>query len=226
MQRQAEILAAFLDLPCHAEIGLRWGRIARGVVVDQDQGAGVQDQCPLDHFTRVDRDVVHRADRHLLIRDDAVLAIEIEDMEPLDRAAHGQRAIVTHRLPAADDRVLAEVTTEDVAGGEDDCFFLWGHGYLAEMNAPRPLPCLGRGQRRIKGERGATTACAGGRSKGVASADPIEKLLGVAFQGEPGILLGFLTRQTRDPLHKIEDALGRMALFHQHLLDDLARLRF
>ena len=33
MQRQAEILAALLDLPCHAEIGLRRARITRGVVV-------------------------------------------------------------------------------------------------------------------------------------------------------------------------------------------------
>ena len=115
MQRQAEVFAALLDLLGHAEIGLRRGRIARGVVVDQDQRTGVQHQGPLDHFTRVDRDVVHRADRHLLIRDDAVFAIKVEDMEPLDRSTNGQRAIITHRLPAADDRVLAEVTTEDVA---------------------------------------------------------------------------------------------------------------
>ena len=35
MQRQAEILAALLDLLGHAEIGLRGHRIARRVVVDQ-----------------------------------------------------------------------------------------------------------------------------------------------------------------------------------------------
>ncbi len=63
------------------------------MIVDQNQGTGVQHQCTLDHFARVDRDMVHRADRHSLIRDDAVLAVEIENMEPLDWPAHGERVM-------------------------------------------------------------------------------------------------------------------------------------
>ena len=62
------------------------------------------------------------------IGDDAVLAVEIEDVEALDRTSDGQSTIVHQRLPTADDRVLAEVAAEDVAGLEDDGFFLGGHG--------------------------------------------------------------------------------------------------
>ena len=87
------------------------------------------------------------AGRQKLIGDDAVLAVEIEDMEPLDRATHGQSAIVHQRLPAADDRVLAEVTAEDIAGLEDEGFFLGGHGRLAEMRIPKPPALSGQGQR-------------------------------------------------------------------------------
>lgn len=62
-----------------------------GVVVDQDKGAGVQHQRPLDHLTRIDRDVIHRASRQELIGDDAVLAVEVEHVKPFDRAANGER---------------------------------------------------------------------------------------------------------------------------------------
>ena len=91
VQRQAEIPAPFVDLLGHAEIGLRWGRIARWVVVDQDQGAGVQHQRPLDHLAWIDRDMIDCAGREKLIGDDAVLAVEIEDVEALDRSADAER---------------------------------------------------------------------------------------------------------------------------------------
>ena len=63
------------------------------MVVDQDQGAGVQHQRPLDHLARIDRDMVDRAGREKLIGDDAVLAVEVEHVEPLDGAADGQRVM-------------------------------------------------------------------------------------------------------------------------------------
>jgi len=118
------------------------------VVVDQDQGAGVQHQRPLDHLARIDRDMIDCAGRQKLIGDDAVLAVEIEDMEPLDGTSDGQRAIVHQRLPAPDHRVLAEVTAEDIAGLENDGFFLGGHGCLVEMRTPTPPVLSGHGQRR------------------------------------------------------------------------------
>ena len=65
------------------------------MVVDQDQGAGVQHQRPLDHLARIDRDMIDRASREKLIGDDAVLAVKIEDMEPLDGTSDGQRVMQT-----------------------------------------------------------------------------------------------------------------------------------
>ncbi len=95
MQRQAEILAALLDLLGHAEISLGRRRITRRVVVDQDQGAGVQHQRPLDHLARIDRHMIDCAGRQKLIGDDAVLAVEIEDMESLDGTSDGQSVMQT-----------------------------------------------------------------------------------------------------------------------------------
>ena len=65
------------------------------MVVDQDQGAGVQHQRPLDHLARIDRDMVNRAGREKLIGDNAVLTVEIEDVEAFDGATNGERVMQT-----------------------------------------------------------------------------------------------------------------------------------
>ena len=57
-------------------------------------------------------------------------------------------------------------------------------------------------------------------------ADPVEELLGAPLHVKAGILLGLVARKPRDALHEVEDALGRAALFHQNLFDDLAGLGF
>ena len=61
--------------------------------MDQDQGAGVQHQRPFDHLARIDRDMVDRAGREKLIGDDAVLAVEVEHVEALDRTADSKRVM-------------------------------------------------------------------------------------------------------------------------------------
>ena len=71
--------------------------------------------------------MINRAGREKLIGDDAVLAVKIEDMEPLDGTSDGQSTIVHQRLPAAYDGVLAEIAAEDITGLENDGFFLGGH---------------------------------------------------------------------------------------------------
>ncbi len=63
--------------------------------MDQDQGAGVQHQRPLDHLARIDWDMVNRAGREKLIGDDAVLAVEIEDVKTLDGPADAHRIMQT-----------------------------------------------------------------------------------------------------------------------------------
>jgi hypothetical protein len=44
---------------------------------------------------------------------------------------------------------------------------------------------------------------------GLASADPVEELLGAPLHVKAGILLGLVACQPRDALHEIEDALCR-----------------
>jgi len=194
--------------------------------MDQDQGAGIQHQRLFDHLTRVDRNMVDRAHRHERVFDDAVLAVEIEDVELLDRSANGHGAIVQNCLPTAQDGVLAEVAAQDFAGLKDDGFFLGGHGGLAELRTSKH-PALSGGasgvlleRRKARPSRMQTVAVSG-----PTSADPVEELLGASFHIEAGVLLGLVARQSRDPLDKVEDTFGRAALFHQHLLDDLAGFR-
>ena len=64
-----------------------------------------------------------------------------------------------------------------------------------------------------------------GNRAGCASAHPVEQRLRPALQFKPGILLGLVAGKPRDALHEVKDRFRRAALFHQHLLDDLARLR-
>ena len=61
--------------------------------MDHDEGACVQHQRPLDDLARIDRDMVHGSDRKLLVRDDAIAPVEVEDVEALHLAAHGQRVM-------------------------------------------------------------------------------------------------------------------------------------
>ena len=63
--------------------------------MDQDQGAGVEHQCPLDHLAWIDRDMIDCAGREKLIGDDAVLAVEVEHVEAFDRPADGQGIMQT-----------------------------------------------------------------------------------------------------------------------------------
>ena len=109
-----------------AEICLRRRRIAGRVVVDQDQGAGVQHQCPLDHLARIDRDVIDRADAHTFVRNQPVLAVEIEDVETLHFTANCESAVVHHGLPRRQDRVAFDVARQDLARSENGRLFLCG----------------------------------------------------------------------------------------------------
>ena len=43
----------------------------------------------------------------------------------------------------------------------------------------------------------------------MASADPLEELLGTPLHVEAGVLLGLVARKPRDALHEVEDALCR-----------------
>ena len=56
--------------------------------MDQDQCRGVEVQSAPYNFTRIDRDMIDGADAKALVRNQPVLAVEIEDVEPLDLATN------------------------------------------------------------------------------------------------------------------------------------------
>ena len=61
MQGQAECLTGLIDLLGHSDVSLRWCRITGRVIVDQNQGAGVEFQGAFGHFSGVGWDVVYGA---------------------------------------------------------------------------------------------------------------------------------------------------------------------
>jgi len=74
--------------------------------VNKDQRACVQFQRPLDHLTRVDRDMVDGAAGLRLIRDQHVLAVQKQHAKLLDLAMrHGGVAIVQKRVPGSQNRL-------------------------------------------------------------------------------------------------------------------------
>lgn len=86
------------------------------MIVDDDQRRGIERQAAPQHLPGIDRDMIDRADGEAFVRDQPVPAIEIEDMETLHIAPDGERAIVEHRLPGRQDRVLIEVAQQDLPG--------------------------------------------------------------------------------------------------------------
>ena len=93
MQGQPEVFAALLDFLRHGDIRLGRRRITGGVIVDHDECACVQYQRTFDDLTGIDWDMVHSSDRKLHIRDDAIASVEVEDVESLHLATHGQRVM-------------------------------------------------------------------------------------------------------------------------------------
>ena len=77
------------------------------MVVDQDQGRGVEFKRPADDFAWIDGDVIDRATGLFLVRDQDVLAIQVKDAELLDLAmGHGSVAIIQQRVPSRQDRAV------------------------------------------------------------------------------------------------------------------------
>ena len=96
----AERLCRVDDLARHFDVGVGGRRVAGGVVVDQDQRAGVEFQGAFDHLARVDGDMVNRAFGLFLIGDQHVLAVKEEDAELFGFAVrHGGVAVVEKRIP-------------------------------------------------------------------------------------------------------------------------------
>src|SRR5882757_8217868 len=74
VQDHAECRRGFFDVLGYSDVGLGRGRVAGGVVVQQDQRRGAEIERALDDLARVDRGVVDRAALLALVLDQHVLA--------------------------------------------------------------------------------------------------------------------------------------------------------
>src|SRR5262249_47012013 len=84
----------------HLNVGLGWRRIARWMIVHQDDGAGRQFERALDHLARIDRRVIDGAGLLHFIGDELIALIEKQYSELLavGEALSGA-AIVEHARP-------------------------------------------------------------------------------------------------------------------------------
>ncbi len=106
----------------------------------QDQGRRVQRQRPLDHFARVDGHVIDGAAALFLVRDEGVLAVEVEDAKLLHIAVgHGRVAIVDQRVPGADDRPLQNPGAGQTLGGGLDQLELADHRVAHALDLAQPI---------------------------------------------------------------------------------------
>ncbi len=53
------------------------------MIVGQDDGCGIQGQCLLDHFPRIDRTAIDRASEHFLVSNDFMAVVQKDDTEDL-----------------------------------------------------------------------------------------------------------------------------------------------
>jgi hypothetical protein len=67
------------DRLCHLDIRLRRRRVAGGVIVHQEDRGRRQFQRPLDHFARIDRRVIDRANLLHLVGYQLIALVEKQD---------------------------------------------------------------------------------------------------------------------------------------------------
>ena len=80
----AEWLGHVDDLPCHLDVRIRRRRVARRVIVDQDDGRCPELQRTLDDLTRINRRMVDSPLLLKIVGNQPVLLVEEEDAELLD----------------------------------------------------------------------------------------------------------------------------------------------
>jgi len=104
VKHQPKRLGRATDPLGHGYVGLRWRGIARRVVVHEDQGRGVDLQRALHNLSRVDGHMVDGTACLFLIRDQDVLAVQIQDAKLFGfPVGHGGVAIVQQRRPTRQD---------------------------------------------------------------------------------------------------------------------------
>lgn len=107
MHRDTQGACRITDLAGHGNIGLRWRRVARRVVMNKDHRCRVQFQRPFHNLARIDGDMIQRAFGLFFIRDQDVLSVQKQDAELFDIAMrHHCVAIGQQGVPARYDMPL------------------------------------------------------------------------------------------------------------------------
>ena len=88
VQGQPKHTTSLLDLLRHSDVRLRRLGIARRMIVDEDQGRSIEVQGAPDDFARIDRHMIDSADAKAFVGNEPVLAVQVQDMKPLDIATH------------------------------------------------------------------------------------------------------------------------------------------
>ena len=143
VERDPKRLAGLLDLAGHADIRLRRCRVARRVIVHENEGRGIQLQRPLGNLPGVDGNMVDRPLRLRLVRDQDVLAVEEENPELLRLAmCHRGVAVVQNRVPARDHVRLQDARPRHPVGGRLNHLQVGDHRVAHALHAPQPM-CIG-----------------------------------------------------------------------------------
>ena len=61
------------------------------MIVDQDQGRSIEIQSAPDDFARIDRHMIDGAHAKAFVGNEPVLAVQVQDVKPLDFTEHRQR---------------------------------------------------------------------------------------------------------------------------------------
>ena len=98
VHHHAERGCGFFDVLGYGDVGFGRGRVARGVVVHQDQGGRLELERPFDDFAGINRRMIDRPALLPLVPDQDVLTVEKQDMEFLDFAVRYVRGAVIDQL--------------------------------------------------------------------------------------------------------------------------------
>ena len=91
VQGQPKHATSLLNVLRHSYVRLRWFWVAGRMIVDQDQGRSIEIQAAPDDFARIDRHMIDGAHAKAFVGNEPVLAVQVQDVKPLDFTEHRQR---------------------------------------------------------------------------------------------------------------------------------------
>lgn len=121
VEKAQSLLQALGDLA----VGFARFRVAAWVIVEKDDGSGVQFQCALGDHPRVHLAAVDGAAKEMFGCEDVVLGVEENDAEDFVRqVGAADDKVAASLLRAVDPALAPKALFQDVGCGEQDAFFV------------------------------------------------------------------------------------------------------